>query len=213
MRTLLALFLVASLTIYAADACILGTYSSCSTSSANGLFNQLIAEMGKMGYSFTSLSSSTYSSWIHCSNCQLQSGSANALLNAAKSKNDYITVNSAYRTSAEQYLLYNMYKQGRCGIMLAAVPGTSDHESGRAIDTSYYDYWRSTLAAYGWSWTYGSSDPYHFDYFNDANLSKKTLEAFQRLWNAHNPTSQIGVDGIYGTQTANALYNSPCSGW
>ena len=39
---------------------------------------------------------------------------------------------------------------GICGIGLAAVPGTSNHEGGRAVDTSYYSYWLNTLASYGW---------------------------------------------------------------
>lgn len=37
-----------------------------------------------------------------------------------------------------------------CGIQLAAKPGTSNHEGGAAIDTSYYQYWMSTLQANGW---------------------------------------------------------------
>ena len=46
-----------------------------------------------------------------------------------------------------------------------------------------------------------------------SDIASKNLLAFQRLWNRHNPNSKISEDGIYGTQTANALYNSPCGGW
>jgi hypothetical protein len=80
-----------------------------------------------MGYSFATLDST----WIKCSApCvpKLQTAAANALANAAKSKNDYITLNSAIRSSAQQYLLYNWYNKGICGISLAATPGTSNHE-------------------------------------------------------------------------------------
>lgn len=165
-----------------------------------------------MGYSFKTLDSQ----WIHCASpCvnQLQSAAADSLANAAKSKNDYITLNSAWRSSAQQYLLYNWYNKGICGIGLAATPGTSNHEGGRAIDTSYYSYWLSTLQNYGWTHSYPSDDPVHFDYYGCSDLAQKNLLAFQKLWNAHNPNSKISEDGIYGSQTANALYNSPCSGW
>ena len=46
-----------------------------------------------------------------------------------------------------------------------------------------------------------------------SDIASKNLLAFQRLWNRHNPNSKISEDGIYGTQTSNALYNSPCGGW
>ena len=99
------------------------------------------------------------------------------------------------------------------GITLAAVPGTSNHEGGAAIDTSYYSYWEATLANYGWVHSYPSSDPVHFDYASVKDLAQQNLIAFQRLWNRYNPSQQIAEDGIYGTATANAFYNTPCDGW
>ena len=45
-----------------------------------------------------------------------------------------MSINSAFRTVAQQYLLYAWYKQGRCGIGLAATPGNSNHEQGLAVD-------------------------------------------------------------------------------
>ncbi len=192
--------------------CILGTQTGCDTSVALGLTNQIIAELNTMGYSFKSLDST----WIKCSSpCvnSLQTKAADALAAAAKSKNDYITLNSALRSSAQQYLLYSWYNKGMCGITAAATPGTSNHEGGRAIDTSYYSYWASTLSTYGWAHSMPTSDPVHFDYTAATDLAKQNLLAFQKLWNIHNPTSKISEDGIYGSQTANALYNSPCSGW
>jgi len=144
---------------------------------------------------------------------KLQQSAATSLANAAKSKNDYITLNSAWRSAAQQYLLYNWYTKGYCGIGLAAVPGTSNHEGGRAIDTSYYSYWLTTLQAYGWSHSYPTSDPVHFDYTAATDLAKQNLVAFQKLWNLNNPTATIATDGVYGPATANALYNSPCGGF
>ena len=191
--------------------CILGTQTGCSTSVAQGLTDQIVSELNSMGYSFKALDSS----WVHCSSpCvnQLQTAAADALAEAAASKNDYITLNSAFRSSAQQYLLYNWYNSGICGIGLAATPGTSNHEGGRAIDTSYYDYWLSTLSAYGWVHSYPSSDPVHFDYTSVSDIASQNLKAFQRLYN-RNAGGSLAEDGIYGPSTSTALYNSPCSGW
>src|SRR5688572_30789096 len=49
-----------------------------------------------------------------------------------------LTINSMLRTVAQQYLLWNWYQAGRCGISLAAKPGNSNHESGLAIDIHEY---------------------------------------------------------------------------
>jgi hypothetical protein len=193
------------------DSCILGEQWGCNDDEvAAGLTNQIISELNGMGYSFSGLDSN----WVHCSfPCYLQSGAASNLVSAAQSVNDYITLNSAFRSSAQQYLLYRWYNNGMCGIGLAAAPGTSNHESGRAIDTSYYNYWLNTLQNYGWAHNYPSNDPVHFDYTNVPDISSQNLLAFQRLWNRNNPGSRIDEDGIYGPQTSNALYWSPCGGW
>jgi N-acetylmuramoyl-L-alanine amidase len=191
--------------------CILGTQTGCSTAVAIGLTNQIAAELGAMGYSFSTLDST----WIKCSSpCvnKLQTSAANALASAAKSKNDYITLNSAWRSSAQQYLLYNWYQKGICGISIAAKPGTSNHEGGRAIDTSNWSYWLNTLKSYGWSHDVPGDDV-HFDYTKAADIAKQNLIAFQRLHNKRNPNNKIAEDGIYGPATANALYNAPCNGW
>ncbi|CAM9281871.1 unnamed protein product, partial [Ectocarpus fasciculatus] len=182
----------------------------CSTSICSGLTNQIVSKLNNNGYSFKDVDPN----WIHCSSpCQLQTSAADSLASAAQSKNDYITLNSAFRSSAAQYLLYNWYNKGICGIGLAASPGSSNHEGGRAIDTSYYDYWLSTLQNYGWTHSYPTDDPVHFDYYAASDLAQQNLKAFQQLWNANNPSATIAEDGIYGSDTSNALYNSPCDGW
>ena len=84
-----------------AAACILGTQTGCDTSVCAGLTSQIINKMKSNGYSFTTLDST----WIHCTSpCvnQLQSKAATSLKSAAQSKNDYITLNSALRSSAQQ---------------------------------------------------------------------------------------------------------------
>lgn len=163
-----------------------------------------------MGYTFRALDPT----WAHCSGftCTLQSAAADSLENAARAVNDFITLNSAFRSSAEQYLLYNYYMQGRCGITLAAAPGSSNHEGGRAVDTSNYNYWTGYLGNYGWVHSYPSSDPVHFDYSGSPDIASKNLQAFQRLWNRYN-SDTISEDGIYGPMTESALNRAPCSGW
>lgn len=69
----------------------------------------------------------------------LQASAADSLARVAGAKHDYITLYvsqsnvadtcraSAWRSSAQQYLLYSWYTKGICGIKLAAKPGTSNH--------------------------------------------------------------------------------------
>jgi len=176
-----------------------------------GITNQIVAELGSMGYGFRGLDGNS----VHCPgfSCTLQNGAADSLEAAARSIGDYITLNSAFRSSAEQYILYEWYQRGMCGISLAAAPGSSNHEGGRAIDTSYYSYWNGPLGNYGWVHSYPSSDPVHFDYSGSPDIASQNLLAFQRLWNRHNPGNTISEDGQYGPQTASAMSNAPCNGW
>jgi LAS superfamily LD-carboxypeptidase LdcB len=57
-----------------------------------------------------------------------------AAARAAKSCGEVWTCNSSYRTYSEQLALYNDYLAGRGN--LAAIPGTSRHEQGNALDLS-----------------------------------------------------------------------------
>jgi N-acetylmuramoyl-L-alanine amidase len=124
----------------------------------------------------------------------------------------------AFRTVAQQYLIYSWYRHGRCAICLAAPPGTSRHEAGLAIDTSDYNSskWKSVLANHGWRWR-GPADKAHFTYVGNSShpqLQEDSVRAFQRLWNKHNPMSQIAEDGIYGDkETGASLLMSPVTGW
>ena len=59
----------------------------------------------------------------------MQAGARDALWTASRSLN--LQVNSMFRTLADQYVLYH---SGACG--LAAQPGRSNHETGRAVDLS-----------------------------------------------------------------------------
>lgn len=194
--------------------CTLGTIDvgPCDSSGPTaGITAQIVAQLNAMGRSFRTLDPSK----CHCSGftCSLQSSAADALEQACDAQGDFITLNSAFRSSAEQFVLYQWYQAGQCGITLAAPPGQSNHEGGRAIDTSYPDYWEPVLAQYGWVHSYPESDPVHFDYPAAADFNSDNLLAFQTLWNNNNPNNQITADGQYGKMTEKALYYTPCGGW
>src|SRR5205823_5433790 len=103
-------------------------------------------------------------------------------------KKTSLLASSMLRTIASQYLLYSWYQQGKCGIQIAAKVGTSNHETGLAIDVSNYGAWQSTLGAHEFKW-YGSGDKVHFDFIGPGTTSLKGTEvkAFQMLWNENNP--------------------------
>lgn len=116
------------------------------------------------------------------------------------------SVNSAFRTVADQYVLYH---SGGCG--LAATPGRSNHQSGRAVDVQNYSAARSALQAQGCTWL-GSRDPVHFD-CPGSDQRADSIRAFQRLWNVNNPGDTIAEDGIYGPATESRLGRTPAGGF
>ena len=117
-----------------------------------------------------------------------------------------LTINSAFRTVADQYVLYH---SGGCG--LAAQPGRSNHQSGRAIDVNSYSTVRAALESNGCAWL-GSSDPVHFD-CPGSDLRSDTILTFQKLWNRNNPGDLIAEDGLYGPQTESRLSRTPAAGF
>ncbi|MGE3631260.1 MAG: MYXO-CTERM sorting domain-containing protein, partial [Sandaracinaceae bacterium] len=134
----------------------------------------------------------------------MQASARDALHRAAASHS--LTINSAFRTLADQYVLYH---SGACG--LAATPGRSNHQSGRAVDVGNYSAARSALEAAGCVWL-GSSDPVHFD-CPGTDLRNDSVLAFQRLWNRNNPSDRIAEDGLYGPQTEARVSRSPSGGF
>ncbi|HRG94959.1 MAG TPA: M15 family metallopeptidase [Polyangiaceae bacterium] len=143
----------------------------------------------------------------------LQSPAADALRKVAASRGVPLVINSALRTLPQQYLLYRWYRTGRCGIGLAASPGTSNHESGVAVDVNDNAAWRTPFQNNGWRWL-GSSDPVHYDYTaGGVNIRGLSVKAFQVLWNRNNPTDRIDEDGVYGPATETRLARSPIGGF
>jgi hypothetical protein len=123
-----------------------------------------------------------------------------------------IQVTSAFRTVVQQYLLRRWFELGRCGITAAAQPGSSNHESGRALDVSNYSTWITGLEAKGWAHDV-PGDPVHFDHLASPDIRGADILAFQRLWNKNAPDDQIAEDGSYGTQTEERIKLAPAEGF
>ena len=134
----------------------------------------------------------------------LQGGARDALRRAADRV--ALTINSAFRTVADQYVLYN---SGGCGV--AASPGRSNHQSGRAVDVNNWSAARTALQNEGCVW-FGSSDAVHFDCPGDDRRSDAIL-AFQMLWNINNPGDRLAEDGVYGPMTDSRLGRTPAAGF
>ena len=123
-----------------------------------------------------------------------------------------LRVTSAFRTVVQQYLLYRWFQLGRCNIPAAAVPGNSNHESGRALDVSNYNAWISRLGQHGWSHNV-PGDPVHFEHLSSPDIRGADVLAFQRLWNRNAPDDQISEDGAYGPDTRARIERAPAEGF
>ncbi len=144
----------------------------------------------------------------------VQGAAKPALAAAIRQRGSRMSINSALRTLAQQFLLYRWYRQGRCGIGLAASPGHSNHESGKALDINDNAGWRGAMGNHSWRWL-GASDPVHFDYVGGGavDLSGLSVRAFQRLWNRNHPEDRIDEDGAYGPQTEARITRAPTGGF
>lgn len=142
-----------------------------------------------------------------------------ALRAAATSKNDFITINAAYRDVGMQY--FSRWRTENCDSnFMAAIPGRSNHQGGRAIDVQSHSYWADTLIAHDFNRPYYPRDRPHFELVRDAqyraeseDLKQLGILAFQVLWNKNNPNDQIDEDGIYGPASKSRLGNSPVEGF
>lgn len=144
----------------------------------------------------------------------LQTAAVKALRDAIEARGQQMIVNSAYRTIAQQAVLFNHCQNRRCGIRAAARPGQSNHNSGLGIDIEDAIGWRLYLERFGWDWI-GSFDPMHFDYVKAGvrDLRLLSIKAFQQLWNLNNSTSKIAEDGVWGVKTYEALLQTSCFGF
>jgi hypothetical protein len=78
-----------------------------------------------------------------------------------------LTINSGFRTMAEQQHLYSCYQTGNCNNgNLAARPGYSNHQSGRALDLSTSSWLVNNAARFGFKRTV-PSEAWHYEFFGN----------------------------------------------
>ncbi len=188
--------------------------AGCDTSVAAGLTAQIAKQLANNGFGFAVIAGQPNIGLTTACQPFLQLPALNGLIKATQARGAKILLNSAFRSAAQQYMLYSWAQQRQCGITLAALPGQSNHESGSAIDTSDYNGWKPALEANGFQWL-GASDVVHFTYVGAGikDLRAENLKAFQQLYNKANPTAQIAADGVYGPATAAAFAKAPCAGF
>jgi hypothetical protein len=189
--------------------------SSCATSVVRPLSEQLIAELNCLQPDVVSRIPNDNQLNVGNIFDYLQTDPAESLPGVANDRpGATMTFNSALRSLAQQFLLYEWYLAGRCGIPLAATPGTSNHERGLAIDIADSVGWRDELEGNNWNWL-GPSDAVHYDFVGGGtvNISGTSVRAFQRLWNLNHPDDMIVEDGDYGPNTRTRLRNAPANGF
>jgi D-alanyl-D-alanine carboxypeptidase/Carboxypeptidase regulatory-like domain/Glucodextranase, domain B len=188
-----------------------GSVGGCSTGAVKPLTLQLIAELNCIQPNTMVDFRKPNIVVTSTVNPYLAPNAATALQAAANASGTSISIISAYRSVAQQYLLYRWWKQGICGVPLASLPGRSNHQSGRAIDVNSYSSWISRLQARSWTWL-GSSDPAHFDYLSAPNFGGRSVLAFQKLWNK-NRSNKLVEDGAWGPASESAMAQSPAEGF
>jgi uncharacterized protein (TIGR03382 family) len=186
--------------------------STCSTSVVIGLSKQISDEIGCANP--TGLVKFTAGGNLQITSNSvlpyLSSIAKQDIMDVAATK--VVQINSAFRTVAQQYLLYRWFQLGRCGITAAATPGRSNHESGRALDLANYSQVISPMAAQGWAHDVPGDDV-HFDHLASPDIRGRDVLAFQKLWNRNHPTDKIAEDGDYGPATESRLKQSPSEGF
>ena len=188
---------------------------SCTTTAVKGLATQLVDEIQCLRpATFARIDNAPGLALGSAVFPFLQTNAAKNLIAVQKARGTTMTINSALRTLPQQYLLYRWYQTGRCGIGLAASPGTSNHEGAIAVDVDDNAGWLSAMTGNGFRWL-GASDPVHYDFTGGAtvDLHGLSVEAFQRLWNRNNPTDKIAEDGSYGPSTETRLAQAPSGGF
>lgn len=140
----------------------------------------------------------------------LQAPAKQALQQAINSRGMPMQVNSAYRTVAQQMLLYCDRFNNPNPV---APPGRSNHQTGLALDIADPRGWEPYLVRYGWKPLRG--DPPHFDYRGGGttDIRSKSILAFQQLWNNNNTNEKISEDGGFGAETEATLRRSPAQGF
>jgi hypothetical protein len=188
---------------------------SCTTASVDGLSRQIIEQARCIKpNAFVPLPSKpnlVIASQVYP---YLELQARNQLVKALEARpSQKMTVNSALRTVAQQYLVWRWSATKRCGVPLATPPGQSNHEIGIALDIAEAGTWRPVLEQHQFKWL-GASDRVHFDYKRPGPQPPATdVLAFQTLWNRNHPTDKIGATGNYDPATEERLKQSPPDGF
>lgn len=189
---------------------------SCSTGSVDGLSRQIIKQARCINpRAFVLLPSRP--NLVIGPNVfpYLEAAARDHLLRALASKrNKTMTINSALRTVAQQYLVRRWSANKRCGVQLATQPGGSNHETGLALDIAEHAAWRPALEAQHFKWL-GSIDRVHFDYKGNGAVPRRMMDvrAFQQLYNRNHPDDSITESGLYDAATDQRLKNAPADGF
>lgn len=209
----------------------IGSAPGCATKVANALSQQSIHEANII---LAEATSSQADLLVSFDTLNVRLGSAaypyvqppafEGLAKAISSRGRTLVVNSAYRTLAQQFLLFNWWTTGKCNFQAVARPGGSFHQAGLAIDIQDPLGWKPHLERNGWKW-FGPGDRPHFTYVGngrvlsvkvngtDIDIRNTAILAFQRVWNENNPTDKIAEDGDYGPTTEGKLKASPANGF
>jgi hypothetical protein len=195
---------------------------SCTTASVDGLSRQIIAQARCLKpNAFVPLPSRPNLVIAAQVFPYLELSARDRLLKALDARpKQKMTVNSALRTVAQQYLVWRWSATKRCGVPLATPPGESNHEIGTALDVAEAGSWRPLLEAQDFKWL-GAADRVHFDYkgataspgAGSATASATDVLAFQKLWNRNHPTDKIPEDGRYSPAVEKSLKQAPPDGF
>ncbi len=129
---------------------------------------------------------------------------------------------SSYRPLATQQVFWNLFQAGRGN--LAAVPGTSNHGWGKAVDLAAPASMRLVIdrfgAPYGWRWGEAPSERWHVTYYGGGRADAKELDdrdhrSFDlgdtgddirgvQVWLSRHGFN-LDADGTYGEHTSDAV--------
>ena len=162
--------------------------TSCSTAGGEGLSLQLVEVQRCLHpgqfVSFANADITATSARVHL---VAQASARPALQTAAAIVP--LAINSGFRPLSDQYLLW---ASGECAVV--GVPGSSTHQSGRAVDVDNTVEARTALTNAGCVW-FGASDAVHYD-CPGVDLRDDSVASFQRLWNMNNPGMPLSEGGV-----------------
>ncbi len=109
-----------------------------------------------------------------------------SMVSAAASANIIVTLNSGFRSYAEQKYLHDGYKRGLPGFNLAAAPGFSHHQNGIAFDISVaggdgnptYEWLKRNATNFGFVRTV-NKEPWHWEHDPKAAAKAAAVGTFK----------------------------------